>query len=152
MNFDVAAVPVRQLTMRQVQLLILKDKQLRKKIEKAVGLIAQAERLAALPEQVDQEVISGLQMQADEILNAMPDVHPVDYLYESPITADALAEITGLSLEQLAGDISQDEMLALIRRAEEKNGFFLTALRRLEGRETETSQALSQHLSRQAGK
>lgn len=59
------------------------------------------------------------------------EVHVIDAVYNDPVPAVALAEGTGLSLEELSGDFNQEEVNNLLSKFKSINPFFVGMTERL---------------------
>jgi len=67
-----------------------------------------------------------------EGLEKMDSLHTIDFLFpEEGVPALAVSLSTGLSLEELNGDIPVSEMQGVVKAVKEKNAFFLRMLRSL---------------------
>jgi hypothetical protein len=59
------------------------------------------------------------------------DLHTVEILFPNELPVMAVSLSTGLSLEELDGDIPPSEIKQIIERVKEKNPFFLSGLQAL---------------------
>jgi hypothetical protein len=66
--------------------------------------------------------------QVFEDMDARKGIHTVDILFPNEIPVKALSLATGLSLDELDGEIPPSEMKRIIDEVKGKNPFFLTAL------------------------
>lgn len=73
----------------------------------------------------------------DEIKNegreskSVLDLHVLDLLFDDDVPARAIAKSTGLSLEELSGNITPEEVHGLIDKVRAENPFFVGMMERL---------------------
>jgi len=68
-------------------------------------------------------------MEKDNAAGGRP--HVMDILFNDDVTARAVSMATGLSMEELAGNYTHDEMRALIDKVRAENPFFVGMMERI---------------------
>ena len=59
--------------------------------------------------------------------------HVVDLVFDDDLPAAAVAAASGLTLDELGGDFTQDEISALLEKVRERNPFFVAMAQRVVG-------------------
>lgn len=75
------------------------------------------------------------------------EVHVVDALFDNDVPAIAVSEATGLSMAELEGEISQQEMHDLIEKVRAVNPFFVGMMERVIASGTRKSPSSTESVS-----
>jgi len=75
-----------------------------------------------------RKFVAAMQAEAEKEDNK---AHVLDMLFDDPVPAAAVSIATGLSMDELGGSFSQDEMRELLDKVKAVNPFFVGMMERL---------------------